>query len=127
MSTDNNSAKTEEVSEQNLSRSAKAAQKRADVLAEKIQKAKERVKELEQAKIAKDKLVSKLTDEATVSRKEFRRKQALIGAMIMFEWRKDPAFEKEITARLDKFYTRPGERLALGLTAATKKKEAEQT
>ncbi len=126
MSTENNSEKTEEVSEQNLSRSAIAAKKRADLLAEKIEKAKEHVKELEQAKIAKDKLFAKLTDEATVSRKEFRRKQALIGAMIMFEWRKDPAFEKEITARLDKFYTRPGERKALGLTVEQKtKKEAE--
>ncbi len=98
------------------SKAALRAQKKADDLAAKLEKLKAKIKEVEDAKKAKEALVSKLTK--ATPWKEKRRQQALIGAAIMNKWESNAALKAQITKLLDGFYTDPKERQVLGLDPA---------
>lgn len=98
-----------------LSRSAIAAEKRAKELAKKLEDLQKRIKDVEAAKSEKEELAKRLAEESATPRKVLRAQQALIGAMIMAEWKKDPKAKEKITARLDAFYERDREREVLGL------------
>lgn len=99
-------------------KAALRAQKKADDLAAKLEKLKAKIKEVEDAKKAKEALVSKLTKATPWKMK--RRQQALIGAAIMNRWEKNAELKAQITKLLDGFYDKPKDREVLGLDPVDK-------